>query len=352
MARAARADRGARVSPTATRRRVRGRVEGTVQGVGFRPYVHRLAHDLGLGGTVGNDDRGVLMEVEGEPAAIAAFLERLPAEAPPLASVERVLVHDVAPTGEAAFAIIASERHGAPGVLVAPDAATCEACLTELFDPGDRRHRYPFINCTNCGPRFTIVRDIPYDRARTTMAGFAMCAACRAEYENPLDRRFHAQPNACPACGPQVRLRGLSPESGGDAVADGATLLRGGAIVAVKGLGGYHLACRADDEHAVAALRARKHREDRPFALMAEHAAAADELVELGDAEHALLVSAARPIVLAPRRSGARVADAVAPGMTELGVLLPYAPLHHLLLADSGCTLVMTSGNVSDEPIA
>jgi hydrogenase maturation protein HypF len=339
------------VSATATRRRVRGRVEGTVQGVGFRPYVHRLAHELGLGGSVGNDELGVTMEVEGEPTAVAAFLERLPAEAPPLASVERMLVHDVAPTGEGVFAIVASERHGAPGALIAPDAATCETCLAELFDPGDRRHRYPFINCTNCGPRFTIVRDIPYDRPRTTMAGFTMCAACRAEYDDPLDRRFHAQPNACPACGPTVRLRGQSPRSDG-AVAGAARLLRDGAIVAVKGLGGYHLACRADDEHAVGALRARKHREDRPFALMAADAAAAGELVELGDAEQALLGSAARPIVLAPRRSSAPVADAVAPGMTELGVMLPYTPLHHLLLADSGCTLVMTSGNVSDEPIA
>jgi hydrogenase maturation protein HypF len=334
------------------RRRVHGRVEGTVQGVGFRPYVHRLALELGLGGTVGNDERGVVVDVEGDPGAVDAFLERLPGEAPPLAHVERVLVHEVPATGERAFAIVASERRGAPAALVVPDAATCEDCLAELRDPADRRHRYPFINCTNCGPRFTIVRDVPYDRPRTTMAAFAMCDACRAEYEDPADRRFHAQPNACPHCGPQARLVGPAVGGAEDPVAAAAILLRGGAIVAVKGLGGYHLACRADDEAAVATLRIRKHREDRPFALMSPDVAAARALVELGGAEEALLGSAARPIVLAPRRADAPVAGAVAPASRELGVMLPYAPLHHLLLGDTGCTLVMTSGNVSDEPIA
>jgi hydrogenase maturation protein HypF len=332
-------------------RRVHGRIEGTVQGVGFRPYVHRLASELHLGGSVGNDERGVVVEIEGEPDDVAAFLARLPDEAPPLAHVERVLVHDVPATGDARFTIVPSARHGAPAANVVPDAATCADCLAELFDPGDRRHRYPFINCTNCGPRFTIVRDIPYDRPRTTMAEFAMCPACLAEYHDPTDRRFHAQPNACPTCGPQVRLRGQSPQSH-DAIADAAALLRDGAIVAVKGLGGYHLACRAHDEEAVAMLRARKHREDRPFALMAADVHAAGELIALGDAERALLTSVARPIVLAPRRRDAPVAAAVAPGVGELGVMLPYAPLHHLLLADAGCTLVLTSGNVSDEPIA
>jgi hydrogenase maturation protein HypF len=332
-------------------RRVHGRVEGTVQGVGFRPYVHRLASELHLGGTVGNDERGVVVEVEGASADVEAFLARLATEAPPLARVERVLVRDIPATGDPGFTIVASERHGAPAADVVPDAATCADCLAELFDPGDRRHRYPFINCTNCGPRFTIVRDVPYDRPRTTMAGFVMCPACRAEYEDPTNRRFHAQPNACPACGPRVSIEGQSLLRH-DAVAEAGALLRDGAIVAVKGIGGYHLACRADDEAAVAKLRARKHREDRPFALIAADAAAAGELVELGDAEEALLASPARPIVLAPRRAGARVAGAVAPGMRELGVMLPYTPLHHLLLTDTGCTLVLTSGNVSDEPIA
>jgi hydrogenase maturation protein HypF len=334
------------------RRRVHGRIEGTVQGVGFRPYVHRLARELGLGGAVGNDERGVVVDVEGEPGAVAAFLERLPGEAPPLAHVERIVVEDVPARGERAFAIVASERRGAPAALVVPDAATCEDCLAELRDPRDRRHRYPFINCTNCGPRFTIVRDVPYDRPRTTMAAFAMCDACRGEYDDPANRRFHAQPNACPACGPRVRLIGAAVDGADDDVAAAAALLRRGAIVAVKGLGGYHLACRADDEAAVRALRARKHREDRPFALMTQDVAAARALVELGGAEEALLGSTARPIVLAPRRAEARVADAVAPASRELGVMLPYSPLHHLLLADAGCCLVMTSGNVSDEPIA
>jgi hydrogenase maturation protein HypF len=342
------------VSTTAasTRRRVHGRVEGTVQGVGFRPYVHRLARELGLAGSVGNDERGVVVDIEGDPGAVAAFLERLPEEAPPLACVERVLVHDVPATGERAFAIVASERRGAPAALVVPDAATCADCLAELRDPTDRRHRYPFINCTNCGPRFTIVTDVPYDRPRTTMAAFAMCAECRAEYADPSDRRFHAQPNACPVCGPQVRLVGPAVDGAVDPIAAAAALLRDGAIVAIKGLGGYHLACRADDEATVRALRARKHREDRPFALMVQNVAAARELVELGGAEKALLGSAARPIVLAVRRAQAAVADAVAPAARELGVMLPYAPLHHLLLGDADLPLVMTSGNVSDEPIA
>jgi hydrogenase maturation protein HypF len=338
------------------RRRVRGRVEGTVQGVGFRPYVHRLARELGLGGTVGNDERGVVLDIEGDSGAVAAFLARLPGEAPPLAHVERVLVHEVPASGERAFAIVASERRGAPTALIVPDAATCAACLAELHDSADRRHRYPFINCTNCGPRFTIVLDVPYDRRRTTMAGFVMCDACRAEYEDPANRRFHAQPNACPVCGPRTRVvdaRGASIDDGdSDAVAAAARMLRAGAIVAVKGIGGYHLACRADNEAAVRALRARKHREDRPFALMIEDVGAARALVELSGAEEALLRSAARPIVLARRRPNAPVAAAVAPGSLDLGVMLPYAPLHHLLVGDAGGALVLTSGNVCDEPIA
>ncbi|MBS1869287.1 MAG: carbamoyltransferase HypF [Actinobacteria bacterium] len=341
------------------RRRVRARVEGVVQGVGFRPHVHRLACELGVGGRVWNDARGVVVEAEADAASLAAFLERIAAQAPPLARVERVLVaEELEPTGAAArFAIVASPQGEAPDALVAPDAATCEACLAELFDPADRRFRYPFVNCTNCGPRFTIVRGVPYDRPLTTMAGFAMCDACRAEYEDPADRRFHAQPNACPACGPRVRLLGpggrtLPLGDARDAVAAAARALLAGAIVAVKGIGGYHLACRADDERAVARLRARKRREFKPFALMAGSLDAAGALVELGDAERTLLTGPERPIVLAPRRADARVAEAVAPHARELGVMLPYAPLHHLLLADAGTPLVLTSGNVSDEPIA
>jgi hydrogenase maturation protein HypF len=328
---------------------VRLRIEGTVQGVGFRPHVHRLASALGLGGYVLNDESGVLLEAEGDDESVERFVVRLREEAPPLADIQRVLREEVAVCGEDGFRILASSRAGEPDALVAPDAATCPDCLAELFDPADRRYRYPFVNCTNCGPRFTIVRGVPYDRALTTMAGFAMCARCRDEYEDPADRRFHAQPNACPECGPTVRL--------GDAVGEYALraatrALRDGQIVAVKGVGGYHLACRADDERAVANLRARKHREEKPFALMAPDLEAARELIELGPAEEALLLGRERPIVLGPRRSGARVARAVAPGSSDLGVMLPYSPLHYLLLCDAGAVLVMTSGNVSDEPIA
>ncbi len=237
---------------------------------------------------------------------------------------------------------------------VTPDSATCSECLRELFDPADRRYRYPFINCTNCGPRFTIVRGIPYDRRFTTMAGFEMCVRCRTEYEDPADRRFHAQPNACAECGPAVTLSDASgePVESDDPLRAAATALREGAIVAVKGIGGFHLACRADDEQAVARLRARKHREDKPFALMAQTLEATAVLVHAGEAERALLSGPERPIVLAPRLERAPVAHSVAPDAPELGVMLPYSPLHHLLLADSRCTLVMTSGNISDEPIA
>ncbi len=337
--------------------RVRARVEGTVQGVGFRPYVYRLASELGLGGYVLNDTRGVLLEVEGESEAVERFLERLPAEAPPLASVERVACEELRERGDARFEIAHSEGAGEPAAAVSPDTATCDDCLRELFDPCDRRYRYPFVNCTNCGPRFTITRGVPYDRPLTTMAAFEMCEPCRAEYDDPLDRRFHAQPNACPVCGPRVRLTDaagtpVGPARGRDPIAAAAASLAAGGVVAVKGLGGFHLACRADDEAAVASLRARKHREDKPFALMAPNPAAARSLVELTAAEEELLLGRARPIVLATRRDGAPVAGAVAPGMRELGVMLPYSPLHHLLLADAGCPLVLTSGNVSDEPIA
>ena len=340
-------------SPVA-RRRVRLRVEGTVQGVGFRPYVYRLATELGIAGFVLNDELGVLVEAEGDERSVQTFLERLPAEAPPLAAVERVTAEELAPGGEASFEIVQSEGGGEPAALVSADVAVCEDCLRELRDPHDRRYRYPFINCTNCGPRFTIVRGVPYDRPLTTMAGFEMCASCRAEYDDPTDRRFHAQPNACPACGPSLALldskgrRNKTPDPVRAVVAAFDSAL----IVAVKGVGGFHLACRADDESAVARLRARKQREEKPFALMAPTLEAARRLVELSPAEEALLRGRERPIVIARRLSGAPVAASVAPHSADLGVMLPYSPLHHLLLADAGTTLVMTSGNVSDEPIA
>jgi hydrogenase maturation protein HypF len=332
-------------------RRVRARIEGTVQGVGFRPFVYRLASELDLAGFVLNDERGVLVEVEGGDSAVDGFLRRLAEEAPPLASVEAVRPREVAPAGERGFRILASPSGGEPSALVSPDTATCDDCLRELFDPGDRRFRYPFVNCTNCGPRFTIVRGVPYDRPFTTMAGFELCPRCAAEYEDPADRRFHAQPNACPECGPTLRL--LPGDLYGDeALRDAVLALREGSVVAVKGIGGYHLACLAAREPAVAALRARKHREDKPFAVMVGSVEAARSLVSLTDEEAALLAGRDRPIVLAPRRADAPVAASVAPRSADLGVLLPYSPLHHLLLADVGEPLVMTSGNVSDEPIA
>jgi hydrogenase maturation protein HypF len=340
-----------------SQQRARVRITGTVQGVGFRPHAFRLAAALELSGHVLNDAHGVLVEVEGPPARVNEFMNRLAPDAPPLATVERVVVEEAQPTGEREFRIVESDTAGEPKVPVSPDVATCQECLSELFDPGDRRFRYPFINCTHCGPRFTIVRGVPYDRPLTTMASFEMCARCRAEYEDPGDRRFHAQPNACPQCGPRVRLvepagpeRAL--ESHRDAIETAAAELCRGRIIAVKGLGGFHLACRADDEQAVAALRARKHREDKPFAVMTPALEEARELVELTDADERALSSRERPIVIARRRDGAPVAAAIAPHSRELGVMLPYSPLHHLLLADTGTTLVMTSGNISDEPIA
>jgi hydrogenase maturation protein HypF len=328
--------------------RVRVRVSGTVQGVGFRPHVYRLATEVGLGGWVLNDERGVLLEVEGSQQEIEDFIARLRTEAPPLARVESVAAEPVSPRREHGFQILASARTAEAAAPVTPDSATCDACLAELFDPGNRRYRYPFINCTNCGPRFTIVRGVPYDRPLTTMAGFEMCEPCRAEYEDPGDRRFHAQPNACPECGPALRLAG----SEGDPLEQTVRALNGGLIVAVKGVGGFHLACRADNERAVATLRARKHREDKPFAVMAPTVDAARALIRLTTAEEALLASPVRPIVIAPRRRSAVVAPSAAPVSGDLGVMLPYSPLHHLLLADVGMPLVMTSGNVSDEPIA
>jgi len=338
-------------------RRVRARVDGTVQGVGYRPFVYRVAHELGVSGWVLNDERGVLVEAEGSEEAIAALVARLRCDAPPLADVRGVISEDVPTTGVAGFEIVASSRSGAATAPVTPDTATCADCLAELADPDDRRHRYPFLNCTNCGPRFTIVRGIPYDRPATTMAGFVMCADCRAEYQDPLDRRFHAQPNACPVCGPRARLiehdgSEVALPDGADAVRAAADDLLAGRVLAIKGLGGYHLACRADDETAVSRLRARKHREERPFALLVADVAAARELVRLDDAEAQLLSRRERPIVLATRLADAPVAPSVAPRAPELGLMLPYTPLHALLAQDADVPLVMTSGNVSDEPIA
>jgi hydrogenase maturation protein HypF len=315
--------------------------------------VHGLASRLGLDGHVGNDSQGVVVEIEGPPTRVRAFVEALEKEPPPLALIERIDEQDLAPLGRSGFVIARSDAGGERQALVSPDTATCADCLRELWDPADRRHRYPFVNCTNCGPRFTIIRDVPYDRPTTTMAGFQMCAACRREYEDPLDRRFHAQPVCCPACGPALRLTDAAGAPlPGDPVAATVAQLRAGEVVAIKGLGGYHLAAAASREAAVAALRSRKHREDKPFAVMVPDLATAGRLCELADREARLLTSIRAPIVLLRRRAGAVVAPSVAPGNRFLGLMLPYTPLHHLLARDLGGPFVLTSGNVSDEPIA
>ncbi len=333
--------------------RVEVRVEGVVQGVGFRPYVHGLARRLGLSGRVGNDTEGVLMEVEGAEPAVSEFLAALPEQAPPLAVIERVRTSPLVPTGEPGFRIVSSNAAGRRDTSVSADSATCEDCLRELADPTDRRFGYPFINCTNCGPRFTIVRDVPYDRPFTTMAPFTMCHACASEYHDPTNRRFHAQPVCCPACGPRLRLLDASgADLPGAPLAAAAALVNSGAVLAVKGLGGFHVATLAADATATALLRARKHREDKPFAVMVADLDTAHKFCVIDPVGERVLTGRRRPVVLLPRRPDAPLAPAVAPGNRNLGLMLPYTPLHHLLLRDTAGPIVLTSGNVSDEPIA
>ena len=344
--------------PLASLKRLRVEVRGVVQGVGFRPFVYRLATELGLAGWVLNDVRGVEIEVEGTTTSLEAFRARLEGEAPPRAVVRSVSVSWFEPVGFLSFEIRKSTGSGTKSVSVLPDLATCANCLAELNDPSDRRYRYPFLNCTSCGPRFTIVRALPYDRPNTTMSGFGFCADCRREYEDPRDRRFHAQPTACPACGPRLALWGNAGQvlvRDDDALRRAAEGLLEGRLVAVKGLGGFHLCCDGRNEAAVARLRAGKVRREKPLALMVKDVAAARALCEVSPAAERWLLSAEAPILLLPRlgpeSASVFVAPNVAPESTRLGVMLPSTPLHSLLLAAVDVPLVATSGNLSDEPI-
>ncbi|HOI09992.1 MAG TPA: carbamoyltransferase HypF, partial [Myxococcota bacterium] len=332
--------------------RRRFQVRGIVQGVGYRRFVFRTAVALGLAGWVRNTAAGVEIEVEGDPAGLATFGDVLRATGPAQSRVDDVREEALAPSGERGFRIRGSDAP-APGTLVPPDVATCDACLRELFDPADRRHRYPFINCTDCGPRYTIIRTMPYDRARTSMAAFEQCPACRAEYEDPASRRFHAEPNACPRCGPRLRLRDADGRDAGDGDPLAAVVARlaAGQIVAIKGLGGYHLAVDARNERAVDRLRRAKQRDRKPFAVMVRDLAQAARLGVVGPAEAEALASPPRPIVLLQKVDGCELAPAVAPRNASIGAMLPYTPLHHLLMADRDGPLVMTSANPHDEPI-
>ena len=342
-------------------------VTGAVQGVGFRPYVYRLAVGLGLAGSVRNTPEGVAVEVQGPAPAVEDFSARFPAELPPLARIVRLAGEDIpAEPGAAGFQILESTAGAGHSVLISPDIATCDACLADMADPANRRFEYPFTNCTDCGPRYTITRSIPYDRPATSMACFPLCPECAAEYHDPLDRRFHAQPNACPACGPRLWLQdraGARLAEGREAVRQTARELAAGRILALKGLGGFHLACDAtsgrNGDAAVDELRSRKRRKAKPLALMVPDLATARLLAEIPPDEEALLAGRERPIVLCKLRPGVPLARAVSPDTPWVGLMLPYAPLHHVLLADYRAAagdrppaLVMTSGNLSEEPIA
>jgi hydrogenase maturation protein HypF len=344
--------------------RVRQRftVTGVVQGVGFRPFVHRIASELGLAGFVGNDRSAVFLEVQGPRTRIDEFGRRLRAEAPPLSRISAVSVVDVEAdtAGRAGFVIVESRPASGAVAPIPPDIAVCDDCVAELLDPDDRRYRHPFVTCTNCGPRFTIIRALPYDRPATTMSGFPMCEQCVAEYHDPANRRFHAQPIACPDCGPSLWFSsGAGRVDGSDAaLAAAQRALAAGAVVAIKGIGGYHLACAVNDEAVLGVLRARKARGAKPFAMLVRDLGVARRYARIDDTEAAILSSSARPVVLLGRRSDAPVGDAVAPGSPLLGLMLPYTPIHHLLLApipDTGTpvpdAMVLTSANRSDEPI-
>jgi len=334
-------------------------VRGIVQGVGFRPYILSLARNRDLRGSVLNNETGVLIDVEGEEDEIERFVADLPINPPPLSRIESLTRTDNLPIRSFRdFQILPSVASGPKFIPISADISTCEDCVAELIDEHDRRYRYPFINCTNCGPRFTIIEDVPYDRANTTMCDFEMCGACRAEYEDPHDRRFHAEAICCSVCGPKLSLRPSVPErkrfedlERGEVIATAVELLKGGEILAVKGIGGYHLACDALDSDAVDRLRQRKYREDKPFALMAGSVDVIRKYCEVSDGEADLLRSRERPIVLLAKKQSAAVPAAIAPGVSTLGFMLPYTPVHLLLFESLDEPLVMTSGNISDEPI-
>ncbi|MBP1720667.1 MAG: hydrogenase maturation protein [Deltaproteobacteria bacterium] len=336
-------------------KRIRYLFAGIVQGVGFRPFLYRVATKHRLGGYVCNTPKGVIAEVEGPAARIEKFSDELLKSFPPASVVSSIKNTNVAVLGESDFRIVASEQEGKKEVLISPDIATCADCRREMKDTKDRRYRYPFINCTNCGPRLTIIRDVPYDRPNTSMACFALCPRCRSEYENPADRRFHAEPNACPVCGPQLWItddegRPLQ-DSPGDPVDKAAKFLLSGKILAIKGLGGFHLAVDASNEEAVRRLRSRKYREEKPLAIMVRDMNAASQIAKIGRVERELLLSPQRPIVLCRKRSDRVIAPCVAPGVPNQGIMLPYTPIHHLLMEKDFTALVMTSANQVDEPI-
>jgi hydrogenase maturation protein HypF len=337
-------------------RRLRLDVTGAVQGVGFRPFLYHAAAARGLSGWIRNDGRGVMLELEGDGEALEEFLRVVRTRPPPRAVVHALHEAWLAPAGLAGLAIVRSTDGGERSAAILPDIATCAACVADiglLHGTGepDRRRDYAFTNCTDCGPRFSIIRDLPYDRPNTAMAAFTLCPSCRAEYENPLDRRFHAQPTACPACGPQLHLHGSAKDDGASTIEAAADCIRAGRILALKGVGGFHLLVDACDDVAVARLRQRKRRRTRPFAVMVRDLDMAREVADITDAEAELLASPAAPIVLVWHRADSRLATSVAPGNPYVGLLLPYSPLHHLLLREIGAPVVATSGNLGDEPI-
>lgn len=335
-------------------KRLKVNVRGAVQGVGFRPFVYRLATGLELCGWVNNSPEGVTLEVEGPTVDLDTFLLRLSEEKPPRSSIQSLESSWLDPSGHSGFVIAESEGGGEKTAIILPDIGTCSDCLADILDPENRRYKYPFTNCTNCGPRYSIIRALPYDRANTTMAAFKMCEACRSEYKDPMDRRFHAQPNACPECGPQIELwdaAGATIAVCDDALKAAADAIRSGNIVAVKGLGGFHLGCDASSDEAVRELRQRKHREEKPLAVMAPSIESVFGLCHVSRLERRLLMSPESPIVLLERRTGSPISTLVAPRNPYLGVMLPYTPLHHLLTRELGFPIVATSGNLSDEPI-